>query len=347
METLKISREDAAAPSLSASFYKQELNDLKIERLGNRITIISFILPCLIGAILVYVYMDITHRVVDAKDSRKSEIEIITQDMEMKTNAINVEIAKLKFSLDQQLPAITAQIEELSVLKANREETLASLESLKTDMAHNTDQYQAAIHIIDRTNKENLAIINKTGDRLKNNAQAFEQRIAQRMETLETQSNETLAAVETRFNETLTAFETSLKKDLARMETLDLNLASYEMTMKTLGEDLSQTKAAFHKQLQQTVSQKEVESLKNQLKLKINQKALTTGLDKLNKSIDTRLTQLEKNVNKALANASKPARIKTISSKTAKKSPPETKKTDPLVISVPEPGKISETDLTQ
>jgi len=84
--------------------------------------------------------------------------------------------------------------------------------SLKADLAHNTDQYQGAIHIIDRTNKENLAIINETGDRLTNNAQAFEQGISQRMENLETQSNETLVAVETRFNETLTAFETSLKK---------------------------------------------------------------------------------------------------------------------------------------
>jgi len=346
METLKISREDGA-PSFSATFYKQELNELKIEKLGNRITIISFILPCLIGAILIYLYMDITHRVVDAKDSGKNEIELITQDMEIKINATNVKIAKLKFSMDQQLPAITAQIEELSVLKANREETLASLESLKTDVAHNTDHYQAAIHMLDQTNKENMAIINKTGDRLKNNAQAFEQRISQRMETFETQSNETLAAVETRFNETLTAVETSLKKDLARMETLNLNLASYEMTMKTLGEDLSQTKTAFNKKLQQTVSQKEVESLKNQLKQKINQEALTTEIDKLNKSIDTRLTQLEKNVNNALGDASRPARTKTISSTTPTKSQSETKKTDPQVIAVPEPGKISETDLTQ
>ena len=131
------------------------------------------------------------------------------------------------------------------------------------------------------------------------------------------------------------------------MESLDLNLASYEMTMKTLGEDLSQTKAAFNKKLQQTVSQKEVESLKSQLKQKITQEAMNNGLDKLKKSIDTRLTELEKNVNKALGNASKPARTKTISSKPQTKSPPETKKTAPLIISVPEPGKISETTLTQ
>jgi len=331
METLNFSKQDAA-PSLSAPFYKQELNELRIEKLANRITIISFILPCLIGAILVYVYLDISHRVVDAKDSGKSEIEQITQDMETKINAMDVEIAKLKFSLNQQLPAITAQIEELSDLKANREETLASLKSLKTDMANSKNKYQAAIHIIDRTNKENLAIINKTGDRLKKNAQDFEQKISQQMDTLDSQVNASMAGVETRFNEKLTTFQTSIKKDLTRMEDLNLKLASYQMTLKTLGEDLSQTKAAFKKQLKQTVSQKELKTLKSQLNQKINQKALAPGIDKFNKSIDTRLTQLEKKVNSALAN---------INGKRAK-----TKKTAPVIISVPEPGKISEKDLT-
>ncbi|SMC93827.1 hypothetical protein SAMN02746065_11616 [Desulfocicer vacuolatum DSM 3385] len=331
METLKISEEDTA-PSLSASFYKQELNELKIEKLGNRITIISFILPCLIGAILVYAYMDINHRVVDAKDSGKSDIELVSQDMELKINAINVEIAKLKFSLDQQLPGITAQIEELSALKANREETLASLEGLKKEVAVNRDQYQSAIHILDRTSKENLAIINKTGERLNNNAQAFEEKISRRMENLETQSNETFAT-----------FKSSLKKDITRMENLDMNLASYEMTMKTLGEDLSQTKKAFKEQLKNMVSQKEMATLKNQLKQKINQDALTGGLAKLNKRIDTRLKQLEKNINKALSSTGNPAKIK----KRAAKPPKKSQKSAPLVISVPEPGKISETDLTQ
>jgi hypothetical protein len=293
--------------------------------------------------------MDINHRVVDAKDFGQSELELISQDMEIKINAINVEIAKLKFSQDQQLPAITAQIEELSVLKANREETLASLESLKREVAHNTDQYKTAIHILDRTSKENLAIINKTGDRLKNNAKTFEQRISQRMENIETQSNEALTAIETRFNGALTAFEISLKKDLDRMESLDLSLTSYEMTMKTLGEDLIQTKAAFNKQLKQTVSQKELKNLKNQLKLKINQEAFASGLAQLNKTINTRLKQLEKNVNQALSNAARPAKTqsRTSKAKVRQTSPPKTKKTIPLVITVPESGKISETDLTQ
>ncbi len=333
METLKISKEDDIH-SLSASIYKQELNELKIEKLGNRITIISFILPCLIGAIVFYAYMDINHRVVDAKDSGQTEIQQITQDMEDKINAMNVEMAKLKFSQEQQLPAITAQIEELSVLKANREDTLAALETLKKEVTHTTDQYKAAIHIIDRTSKENLGIINTTGDRLQKNAEAFEQSTTQRLTTVETQLNEALRAVETRFNGAITALEATIKKDLSRMESLNLSLASYEMTMKTFGKDL--------------------ESLNTQLKKKISQETLTNGLDQLRKTVETRLQQIENRLSKALAAMDK-GKTQSVVSKSRKTGETDSKdkkknsptKPEPIIIMVPESGKISEKDLTQ
>ncbi len=357
METLKIPKGSDDIHSLSASLYSQELNELKIEKLSNRITIISFILPCLIGAVLLYAYMDINHRVVDAKDSGQNEIQLITQEMEGKINAMNVEMARLKFTQEQQLPAITAQIEELSVLKANREETLASLETLEKEVAHTADQYKAAIHIIDRTSKENLAIINTTGDRLKENAQTFEETTTQRLTTVETQLNEALRAVETRVNESLTAFKSALKKDLSRMETLNLSLASYEMTIKTLGKDLAETKSAFSKQVQQTISRNELESVKKQLQGKTDRETLTTELDRLRKTVDAQLKQLENKFSKALATVEggEPAGSVASTSKKTKQLPstskrplsPAKKESAPLIITVPEPGKILETDLTQ
>ena len=346
METLKTFRENNdEIHSLSASLYKQELNELKIEKLGNRITIISFILPCLIGAVLLYAYMDINHRVVDAKDSGQSEIQQITQEMESKINAMNVEMARLKFNQEQQFPAITARIEELSQLKADREETLASLKTLEKEMAHTADQYKAAIHIIDRTSKENLAIINDTGDRIKKDVQAFEETATQRLTT-----------IETRFNESLAALETAIKKDLARMETLNLSLASYEMTIKTLGKDLAETKSNFNQQLQQTISRNELESVKKQLQGKTDRKTLTAELDKLRKNIDAQLKQLE-NASRAQARAggdaaaesvsAAPPRKQSVSSQSKKSFSPEKEEAAPPIITVPEPGKISEMDLTQ
>ena len=351
METLKTSKENDIH-SLSASIYKQELNELKIEKLGNRITIISFILPCLIGAIIFYAYVDINHRVVDAKDSGQTEIQLITREMEDKINAMNVEMARLKFSQEQQLPAITAQIEELSVLKANREETMAALETLEKEVAHTTDQYKAAIHIIDRTSKENLAIINTTGDRIKKNAEAFEQSTTQRLTTVETQLNEALKGVENRFNEAIMALETSIKKDIARMETLNLNLASYEMTMKTFGEDLAETKSAFNKKLKQTMSRQDLENINTQLKKKISRQTLTNGLDQISKTVDTRLQKLENKLSKALSamekrNTQSVASPKATVTKPNKKQSPAKSKPEPLIIMVPESGKISESDLTQ
>ncbi len=352
METLKISKENDDIHSLSASIYKQELNELKIEKLGNRITIISFILPCLIGAIVFYAYMDINHRVVDAKDSGQTEIQMITQEMEDKINAMNVEMARLKFTQEQQLPAITAQIEELSVLKANREDTLAALETLEKEVAHTTEQYKTAIHIIDRTTKENLGIINTTGDRLKKNAEAFEQSTTQRLTTVETQLNEALRAVENRFNGAITALEASIKKDLSHMESLNLSLASYEMTMKTFGEDLAETKLAFNRQLKQTITRKDLENLNIQLKKKIGQDALTNGLEQLRKTVNTRLQQIENRLSNALSTMDKQKTQSVASSGTTvakdkKKTSPTKTKPEPIIIMVPESGKISETDLTQ
>ena len=50
----------------SASIYHEEINTLKIEKLSNRVTIISIIIPCLISAILIFAYLDMKERVVDA-----------------------------------------------------------------------------------------------------------------------------------------------------------------------------------------------------------------------------------------------------------------------------------------
>ena len=61
--------------SLESSGYHQEINTLKIEKLSNRVTIISVIIPCLICAILVFIYLDMKERVVDVDETKKLQVE--------------------------------------------------------------------------------------------------------------------------------------------------------------------------------------------------------------------------------------------------------------------------------
>ena len=46
-------------PGIEGEMFQQEANTLKIEKLSQRVTIISVIIPCIIIAILAFVYLDI------------------------------------------------------------------------------------------------------------------------------------------------------------------------------------------------------------------------------------------------------------------------------------------------
>ncbi len=59
---------------ITDSIYHQEINSLKIDKLSNRVTIISIIIPCLIGAILIFAYLDMKERVVGADLTKKKPI---------------------------------------------------------------------------------------------------------------------------------------------------------------------------------------------------------------------------------------------------------------------------------
>ena len=69
---------------ITDSIYQQEINSLKIDKLSNRVTIISIIIPCLIGAILIFGYLDMKERVVDVDITKNSQFEKISQQLEEK-----------------------------------------------------------------------------------------------------------------------------------------------------------------------------------------------------------------------------------------------------------------------
>lgn len=89
-----------------AAMYHQEINTLKIEKLSQRITIISIIIPCIIIAILAFAYIDMKERVVDVDENQGSHVEQIARTLEEKLNALDVRIAKATFDLDEKLALI-------------------------------------------------------------------------------------------------------------------------------------------------------------------------------------------------------------------------------------------------
>lgn len=160
--------DDAIDSDSSAVLYREQLNEQKIEKLGNRVTIIAVLLPCLICAILVYGYFDIKKRVLAINDSGQSQVDIVATQFEARLNAFEVELAKIRFSLEKEIPEVKQQTiaiqDELTLIdsnKSSKDETEKQLDLMRKDIEKVAEQYKGALHILDRTNQETLTIVNE------------------------------------------------------------------------------------------------------------------------------------------------------------------------------------------
>lgn len=151
---------------IPASAYHQEINTLKIEKLSNRVTIISIILPCLIGAIIVFAYLDIKERMVDVDLTKQNQIEKIFQQLTEKSNAQDVKIAKNKFEFEKKLPELDkknslleGQIAKLTTTKADAEIIENRFAKFEKRVANNTNQDKTTLQTIERINRQTLSSI--------------------------------------------------------------------------------------------------------------------------------------------------------------------------------------------
>ena len=169
---------------LASSLYHDDINTLKIDKLSNRVTIISIIIPCLIGAILVFAYLDMKERLVDVDLTKKNQFEKMTLQIEGKLNALDVKIAKNKFQLENKLPefekkdvSLEGQITKLLNTKANIKEIETSFSKIEKKITQNASQGKKtikAIKTIENSNKQTLAAIKENQSIIKKNQLQFD-----------------------------------------------------------------------------------------------------------------------------------------------------------------------------
>jgi len=170
--------------SLQSSAYHQEINTLKIEKLSNRVTIISVIIPCLICAILAFIYLDMKERVVDVDETKKIQVEKMARQIEEKLNSLDLRIAKNKFDFDQQLPllakkeeALENQVAKMSVSKADVKTIKADMAALDKKIKKNAGQNKKTLAVTEAVNLKMLASITKNNTRFEEKTSQIKQDI--------------------------------------------------------------------------------------------------------------------------------------------------------------------------
>ncbi len=91
-----------------------EINELRLEKVSQRVTLISIMIPVLIVIVLVIAYLDIKKRVVRTEDTGTIEFQKLSTDLESRFSSLSVRQARLEGDmarLIEQTNHVTATIQ--------------------------------------------------------------------------------------------------------------------------------------------------------------------------------------------------------------------------------------------
>ena len=141
------------------SFYHEEIKDLRVEKLSQRITLFSILLPILIGVAIFFVYRDLASRVSRSQDTGSVEAQRISRELEEFSKKFNDKLISFSTTLSShdkdynttvsgKLAAVNENVDVLNKsLKSLNENLSQTRSSVKNLAASKTDKkkHNAAI----------------------------------------------------------------------------------------------------------------------------------------------------------------------------------------------------------
>jgi len=112
---------------------QNELQELKIEKLSQRVMLLTILIPCMIGVIIIISYLDIKGRVARTMDSGAIGVQKLSKDLESKFSSLSLEQAKLKEIQEKKLPPLEKNTAFLKTRLKKVQDTVKNLESTKIE----------------------------------------------------------------------------------------------------------------------------------------------------------------------------------------------------------------------
>ena len=97
---------------ISDSALQDDIEDLRITKLGRRITFVAVFIPCVVGAILFFAYIDLNKRVGKVHDTGTTAVRNVSKDLETRISTLAYEFSSSKESLTKQIASIESNLKE-------------------------------------------------------------------------------------------------------------------------------------------------------------------------------------------------------------------------------------------
>ncbi len=309
---------------IEGAMYMAEINSIRIEKLGNKVTIFFILMLCLISIVLFFAYMNINEKLANVDITGKTQAKTISDTLETKINSMIVDMAKLKHMLDIKLPEMEKNTDSLN-------KNFSRLASLKADknyvkiekkkIAASVDTLKKKLRDIDKANAKNIYSMNKAAIALKKN----------------------MKELGLSLKKAVMANENSIKKEITKLDTLKSAISGIQKNILVIEQKI---KILSQEKIGKKEFNTKLETLKKEYKEKLNTLILryetttntgkkTTRANYENKGNTPGKTKLK------LSTKAKSAVSKT--NKSSLKSPAD------KAVKLPEiqPGKIIEQNLSQ
>ncbi|MEN8247020.1 MAG: hypothetical protein ABFS43_19190 [Thermodesulfobacteriota bacterium] len=233
---------------------QNELQELKIDKLSQRVMLLTILIPCMIGVILIISYLDIKDRVKHTQSTGTIGVQKLSKDLDSKFSSLSLEQAKLKEVHDKKLPALE---KSAAFLQTRLKKVQASIKNLEASNIKQAELTQAV-------NNQLNTRLGKLMEHEHSELDAFlvaDQELNTKTETLSNQVGE-MADAYGGFSEKLTELEKALADLSATQiskEELDLGLKLKEIGFR---QEMLDVTGAMEKKID--TLKKQVDQLKKQ-----------------------------------------------------------------------------------
>jgi len=291
------------------TFYQEEIKDLQVEKLSQKVTLLTILLPILIGIAIFFAYRDLTGRVSRTQDTGSMEVQRVSRQLTELSKEFNDKLITFSTTLSTQdkefdttvSEKLTAVNKNLKSLNQNLTQTRSTVKNLAASKADKKSQDAAFAKINGslKSLENGLKSVAKLRQELKV--------VSSAIKSLEGDMNQKITVV-------TTASEQSLK-DYSQLQTSVAGLSDEKVDKDTFNLEVFKLKKNFQNSVAQEITA-------------INQK-----LDAIQKNIDG----IQK------SNRSQKRSMKSLSKKT---SPAQS--TGPTEVTIPsKSGSIDEQDLLE
>ncbi len=225
--------------------FQVDNQELKLDKLSKRITLITILVPCLIGGILFLAYRDIQTRVGKVSDTGTTKVSTLSKDLESRFSSLIIKHARLQADFTQKISSFE---KTTASLQKNLQEAATAIRYIRAARKSDNQKISNAINAVNKT----LATL------------------APLPQNLETMASE-MKLYDQNLSKELGSFSQSLediRNNLIKIQADIIYLASVKTDNKALDLALQSQKKSYRLALQQTKRDidKKIASLENKIK---------------------------------------------------------------------------------